>query len=115
MAGLLRHVDDFLDSFAVRGFDVRSGCLAEADMAVADLHEGDTAHVGGGRGGHGRVQAQGAGEAARDGSKRARTRLGHALQEAATVSPALVMVACGVRSCLPCLEGGPAGLYSRLK
>ena len=88
--GALRHRADLVDRLLQRGERVRIGGFVEADMAVADLQEGE---AGGALLGGLRIaeQIQRFWHAARDGPEHARARPDHAFQCVAPVDAVVVV------------------------
>ena len=103
--GLVRESIDFIDGGLKRSRDVRIGRFAEADVAVADLHEVKFSP------GAFRVAAEGLGteDAAADGPQDARAGPGHAFQETAAVDA----VGRGIVNGLFCQMGLPLAVQDR--
>ena len=86
---LLRHRDDLVDAFFKRAECVGIGRLVEADVAVADLQEGQAGRLGRRRG---TDKSQRMGHAAGNGPKYAGAGPGHAFQHSATADAVIMVV-----------------------
>jgi len=86
------------DRLAQRARRIGVRSVAEADMAIADLHEAKRAGVGSGR--LGAAEQAGARHAAADGPEHPRTGPHHASEQAAT-RPAIVLFGCNAHRQLP--------------